>query len=212
MALPIRINYAPGSSLAYSVERLADGLWFDFADSRFRASPATPTRALAAGTGAYLGRYSDTLAPTSAAQWANGAYAVVIHDAAAGGAIGEFEVVMYNGDAAPVFPAPAGQDPLGQPVPGAYAAGSAGHALGLVAAGLVRVDPDQPWALPGGGTVTTEEVFGAAYLAGLGDEAMPGEAPDPDYAGTIVVSAKGYTQAVFDVAATADSTLSRALR
>ena len=52
MPLRIRFQYPTGSSLGYSIERLSDGTFFDFADSTFKATPATLIASLPEDTGA----------------------------------------------------------------------------------------------------------------------------------------------------------------
>ena len=72
MALRIRFQYPTGSQLGYSVERLADGLFLDFADGTFKATPTTPIASLPEDSGNFLGRYKVTLSPTPVAQFAVG--------------------------------------------------------------------------------------------------------------------------------------------
>ena len=49
MSLRIRFQYATGSSLGYSIERLGDGSFFDFNDFTFKPSPTVAHRALTRG-------------------------------------------------------------------------------------------------------------------------------------------------------------------
>ena len=105
MALRIRYVYAPGSLLGYSVERLADGLYYDFADGTFKVSPTTPINALTAQAGNFAGLYRDTIASTPSAQFANGEYAVNIHNVGAANAVlGVVGATIFGGDDATVFP------------------------------------------------------------------------------------------------------------
>ncbi|HWE39235.1 MAG TPA: hypothetical protein VG406_21985, partial [Isosphaeraceae bacterium] len=128
MGLRIRFAYAPNSSLGYSIERLSDGLYYDFAGGTFTATPATPINTLTAGTGNYIGLYRDTIATTPVAQFSNGEYAINLHNTAASNqVIGVLSAQMYNGDGAPVF---AAADPWSTSLPGSYAAGTAGSILG----------------------------------------------------------------------------------
>jgi hypothetical protein len=131
MALRIRYQHASGSSLAYSIERLADGSLFDFASSAFSTNPATPTSPLPEDTGIFVGRYKVTLSTTPPAQFADGSFAVTIHDLVANNVAGQLEVVMHSGDDAPVFSTAAGGvDPWSVSLPGSYGPGSAGAILG----------------------------------------------------------------------------------
>jgi hypothetical protein len=131
MALRIRYQHASGSSIGYSIERLADGLLFDFASSVFSTTPGTPIAALPEDTGIFAGRYKVTLSPTPPAQFADGNFAVTIHDLVANNVAGQLEVLMHSGDDAPVFSTGAGGvDPWSVSLPGAYAPGSAGAILG----------------------------------------------------------------------------------
>ncbi len=133
MAFRIRYAYPPGFSLGYSIERLIDGLYYDFADSTFKATATTPVNALSVLAGNYVGLYRDTVTSTPQAQFTNGEYSVNIHNMASANAIvGLLGMTMYNGDSAPVFSAGgavAGGDPWATPLPGAYPTGTAGAIL-----------------------------------------------------------------------------------
>src|SRR4051812_8301434 len=87
MSLRIRFGYSSGASLGYSVERLRDGLYYDFADGTFKATPTTQVAGLASGTGNYVGLYTATLSPTPASQFTDGNYAIYIHNTAASNAV-----------------------------------------------------------------------------------------------------------------------------
>jgi len=108
MSLRVRFQYQTGASLVYSIERLGDGTFYDFGTGTFGSSPGTGTAALPEGTGigtSYLGRYTVTLATTSAGQWTDGAYSVSVHNVASGLVVGELAVVMHTQDDQPTFPA-----------------------------------------------------------------------------------------------------------
>jgi len=158
MSLRVRFQYQTGANLVYSIERLGDGTFYDFGAGTFGSSPGTGTAALREGTGtgtSYLGRYTVTLATTSAGQWTDGAYSVSVHNLGSGLVVGELAVVMHTQDDQPTFPAGSsdpwstslgtytagmagyilnhlslGADPLTNIVPGAYTAGMAGYILG----------------------------------------------------------------------------------
>ncbi|MDB5350783.1 MAG: hypothetical protein JWN86_2030 [Planctomycetota bacterium] len=136
MALRLRFQYAAGASLGYSIERLSDGLLYNFAPSgstagTFTAAPTTVVAPLPADTGSFVGRYKVNLTSTPAAQFVDGDYCITIHNVASGNAvIAELDVVMHNGDDATVIPSGASADPWNQSLPGSYAAGTAGFALG----------------------------------------------------------------------------------
>jgi len=135
MSLRVRFQYTQGASLGYSIERLADGMNYDFADSTFKATPTTPVAALVPGAGSRAGVYSATISSTPQAQFTNGDYAVYINNTVASNAvIGVIEAVMYNGDDATYFAAGGGggngNDPWATILPGAYPDGSAGAILG----------------------------------------------------------------------------------
>ena len=130
MALRIRFQYPTGSGLGYSIERLTDGLLFDFADSTFKAAPTTLIAALPEDSGNFLGRYKVTLAPTPVAQFTDGHYAVTVHDQKNSNAVvAELAATMRNGDDLPAFPSPA-VDPWSTLIPGTYGTGTAGAILG----------------------------------------------------------------------------------
>lgn len=101
LGIRIRFQYATDRSLAYSVERLADGLLFDFADSTFKAEPATLTAPLPEDSGLFKGRYKATLAPTPPAQFEDGHYAITVHDVDLGEVASELAAVVYKGDDLP---------------------------------------------------------------------------------------------------------------
>ena len=133
MALRIRFQYPTGSMLGYSIERLSDGLFYDFSNGTFAASPATPINGLPEDTGIFLGRYKATLSTTPVAQFSDGDYVATVHDQAASNkVVAELAVTMHLGDDATVIPQPVGNavDPWAVPLPGSYAAGTAGSILG----------------------------------------------------------------------------------
>ena len=129
MALHIRYAYPPGYSLGYSIERLTDGYFYDFASGTFTATPATQVNALTAAGGNLVGLYRDNIASTPQGQFANGEYSINLHNTAAGNAVvGLIGATMANGDSAPVVNT--GGDPWATTLPGSYAAGTAGALLG----------------------------------------------------------------------------------
>ena len=133
MALRIRFQYPTGAKLGYSIERLSDGLFYDFATNTFDASPTTLISSLPEDLGAFLGRYKLTLSPTPASQFTDGDYAVTVHDkAATNNVVAELGVTMHSGDDATVIPqsSSASIDPWTISLPGSYAAGTAGAILG----------------------------------------------------------------------------------
>src|SRR6476660_4898158 len=99
MPLRIRFQYSSGSSLGYSIERLADGLFYDFSTAKFTTIPATLVAALPEDSGKFIGRYKLTLSPTPSSQFTDGDYAVTIHNLASSQAVvAEMAVVMRSGD------------------------------------------------------------------------------------------------------------------
>lgn len=108
MSLRIRFAYPTGSKLAYSIERLNDGLLYDFATSAFDAAPAQPTAPLPEDTGIFAGRYKATLTPTPEAQFTDGDYVVTIHSQGEmaiqiADVQAELAVTMHGGDDATYF-------------------------------------------------------------------------------------------------------------
>ena len=102
MALRIRFPYPSGNHLGFSVERLADGLKLDFADSTFKASPGTPISTLPEQTGIYTGSYRAVLTPTI---WPDGDYGVTIHHTAeANVVLNELGATIRDNDDATYFP------------------------------------------------------------------------------------------------------------
>ncbi len=130
MALRIRYASTPGASLGYSIERLADGLYYDFSNAVFSAAPTTQINALTATTGNLVGLYRDTITSTPQTVFANGEYAVNIHNIGSSNVvIGVLGAIMANGDSAPIL-ALGGTDPWAISLPGSYATGTAGAILG----------------------------------------------------------------------------------
>ena len=114
MSLRVRFQYTTGASLGYSIERLADGLFFDFSTSTFTTTPSTLIAALPEDSGNYQGRYKLTLATTPSAQFTNGSYAITIHNTGAGNlVVGELSAIMFGGDDAPVVVVGANNDKSG---------------------------------------------------------------------------------------------------
>ncbi len=131
MSLRIRYQNMNALTLGYSIERLADGLFHDFSDGVFKATPTTPIASLPADTGTYAGRYKVTLTPTPQARFTDGDYCVTIHNTAASNVVvAQLGALMNAGDDATVIPSASGVDPLSLTVPGAYALGTAGYLLG----------------------------------------------------------------------------------
>ena len=133
MALRIRFQYPTGVQLGYSIERLGDGMFYDFSTSTFVATPATPIASLPEDSGIFQSRYTLTLSPTPVAQFADGDYAVTVHDkGAANNVVAELASTLHSGDDASVFPqVQAAVDPWSVTLPGSYSAGTAGALLGL---------------------------------------------------------------------------------
>jgi hypothetical protein len=131
MALRIRFQYPTGNALGYSIERLADGFLWDFSTSTFAATPVTLTAALPEDSGSFLGRYKTNLSPTPSGQFSDGDYCVTLHNVAVSNAVvGMLSAQMHGGDDATVFASfGSGADPLAAPLPGSYAAGTAGARL-----------------------------------------------------------------------------------
>lgn len=133
MALRIRFQYPTGSQLGYSMERLSDGLFYDFSTSGFVTTPATPISSLPEDSGIFHGRYKITLNLTPVAQFTDGDYVISIHDqAASSNVVAELASTMHAGDDATVIPQAGGGgvDPWSVTLPGSYPAGSAGAIVG----------------------------------------------------------------------------------
>lgn len=127
MALRVRFQHAVGASLGYSIERLADGMYYDFSDGQFRASPATVVAPLTALAGPFAGGYSATLDPTPIDRFPDGEYSVGVHHLSSpGGLVGLMGATLSGGDDSPVLATGGASDPWATPLPGAYAAGTAG--------------------------------------------------------------------------------------
>jgi hypothetical protein len=168
MSLRIRFQYLTGATLGYSIERLSDGTFWDFASSggtagTFTANPTTLIQPLPEDTVNFVGRYKATLASTPGAQFTDGTYAVTIHNTVASNQVAaELSVVMHGGDDAPVFPSGAGGDPWGTPLPGSYGAGTAGAILGG------RLDAQVSSRLAGSAYTAPDNSDIAALVASVG--------------------------------------------
>lgn len=109
MPLRVRFQYQSGSSLGISVEQLSTGSFFDFSTTSSSAqtfvalaTAATPIEPLPEGSGILLGSYSLTYAATPIAQWANGDYAVRIHNSSSANiTIGLLGAKFWDGDDQP---------------------------------------------------------------------------------------------------------------
>lgn len=130
MALRIRFQYQTGAALGYSIERLSDGLFWDFAASgvgtgqSFTPSPGSLLSSLPEDAGIYAGRYKAVLLQTPTDQFTDGDYCVTIHDTAnSNTVVAELVTTMHGGDDAPVFPSAA--DPWAVAT-GSHAAGTFG--------------------------------------------------------------------------------------
>ena len=133
MALHIRFQHPTGTQLGYSIERLADGFFYDFTDSTFRTNPSLPVASLPEDVARFLGRYQVTLDPTPISQFSDGDYAIGVHDRSTTQniVIGLLGTVMRGGNDATVFPSNAAPaDPWAVALPGSYALGTAGAILG----------------------------------------------------------------------------------
>jgi hypothetical protein len=137
MSLRIRFQYPAGGLLGFSIERLSDGLLYDFAvvgptSGSFTANPTVAIAGLPADTGNFVGRYKTTLATTPASQFTDGDYCVSIHNLTTNNTVvAELQVEMHGGDDAPVSPSQTwGADPWATMLPGTYPPGSAGATLG----------------------------------------------------------------------------------
>jgi hypothetical protein len=102
--MPLRVRFAfdPGSSIGYSIERLLDGLAYDFGTGTFVATPGTPIAAMTPDSGVYSGRYRAFLAATPADHFLDGEYTVTFHDTAAGNTVLDVRsFAMADGDDRP---------------------------------------------------------------------------------------------------------------
>jgi hypothetical protein len=178
MALRIRFQYPVGSKLGYSIERLSDGLFYDFSNAAFVASPAQLIASLPESTGPFIGRYMVTLAPTPVATFADGDYVVTVHDLAnSSTVVAELAATMHAGDDAteslngptiptvgdPGFEAPVvGNDfsynPTGSPwtfsgVPG-NGSGVTGNNSGFTSGNSAAPEGTQVGYVQGKGTIT----------------------------------------------------------
>src|SRR4051812_42070198 len=102
MAIRVRMTSQAQQELGYSIERLADGLLYDFADGTFKSTPTTLIGPLVEGSGAFAGRYSATLDPTPIAQFPNGEYAVSAHLGPDGPTLDIAACPLVDGDDVPV--------------------------------------------------------------------------------------------------------------
>jgi len=102
MALKIRFQYPTGAKLGYSIERLSDGLFFDFSTSLFASAPVVMTSTLPEDQGSFLGRYKMTLTSTPAGTFTNGDYSITVHDLANSNAVvAQLASTIQSGDDAP---------------------------------------------------------------------------------------------------------------
>lgn len=101
VGLRIRFVSDPGRSLVCRIERLADGLIFDFdpAALNFEEAPGQPFTPIAETS---PGLYQKNLFSVPPGVFPDGNYCVTLHDAKAGNvAIGISEATMHGGDDGP---------------------------------------------------------------------------------------------------------------
>ena len=128
MPLRIRVQYATGRQLGYSIERLSDGNYFDNSDKLFKSSPVTPVASLPEDTGIFLGRYKTNI---DASIFLDGDYAVSIHDLSANQVVSILSCLIHSGDDATTIPlSQAMADPWASSLPATYAPGTAGYIVG----------------------------------------------------------------------------------
>lgn len=132
MSLRIRFQYPSGTTLGYSIERLSDGLLYDFSDFTFKSTPVTVIASLPEDTGSFAGRYKVNQASTSTSQFTDGDYVVSIHNLDENRlVVAQLAVVMHGGTDTTVIPTSSGgSDPWATSLPGSYAAGTAGAIIG----------------------------------------------------------------------------------
>lgn len=107
LALRIRFQYPTGSNLGYSLERLSDYLWYDFATGTFVAQPTQPIAPLPEDTGNFTGRYILTMLATDPTIFTNGDYVVTVHDRNANNVVvAELTSTFYQGDDSTQFHRP----------------------------------------------------------------------------------------------------------
>jgi hypothetical protein len=104
MALRIRFQGPTGSTYGFSIERLVDGLLYDFSTSAFSSNPTTLVLSLPENTPNFPGQYRITLSPTLVTQFTDGDYAVTILDQVVNVVVAQLGVVMHLGDDATQIP------------------------------------------------------------------------------------------------------------
>ena len=99
MPLRVRFQYPTGANLGYSIERLSDSAFFDFANASFAIAPVTMTTPLPEDRGVFVGRYRTTLLPTPVATFTDGDYRITVHDLANSSAVvAQLAATMHFGD------------------------------------------------------------------------------------------------------------------
>lgn len=213
MALRGSFGYKPGlATVGFAIQR-ADLLLWDFTNLVFTATPATavqPATDGAAGTvlwGIYNVLYpaDGSLLPTAANQFTDGDYWVYLTDSEYSPMVVEYGIAtVYHGDTAPVFPGAGGSgtDPWATPLPGSYAAGTAGAILGdnLDAKVSTRLATSGYAAPPSdyqqrGVAVTLPSPAPSGYGGGSGGGSSVTDASVQADVGT-VLDARGLTQAL----------------
>lgn len=104
MSLKVRFQYATLNNLSVSIERLSDGLLYDFSTETFLAAPTSPLAILPEDKGIFIGRYKMTL-DTSPVSFTDGDYVVTVHDTGAGNqVVAELGATIHAGDDGTVIP------------------------------------------------------------------------------------------------------------
>lgn len=105
MAMRARWAYQTGSNLAISVERLSDGLFYDFEVSAFVETPAQPTTPYPERVFPFVGSFQLTLDPTPPTVFTDGDYCLSVHNVTLNyEVVVELGATMKDGDDGPVFP------------------------------------------------------------------------------------------------------------
>lgn len=136
MPLHVYFNSGQGQSLQFCIKERATGYYYDFSTTSttptFTATPVTKWDSLPASPASdEVGLYETILTPTPSASWNNDQYVIIVSTGSL--VIGVAGSVMFEGDDGPVFPSGSGGvDPLSENVPGSYASGTAGSAIGEI--------------------------------------------------------------------------------
>lgn len=105
MALRVRFQYPTLSKLGLSIERLSDGLFYDWSTTTFLAAPTLLIQAIPENVAPFLAQYKLTITETHPEVFTDGDYTISVHDVGESSqVVAELGATMKDGDDASYLP------------------------------------------------------------------------------------------------------------